>query len=153
MQYRINLFLFFTLGLLSAQNTPTKVADFKFPDGKQLSTLGKPKIILVYGDSHCPACQQAQSGLKLVYEKWEAAGFALVYIALDEDKTELINGFGTPPWRMYCDEMGWESPWVKALKVYATPTLFALNEKLEVLYEAENVGQMNFWVWSHKDVP
>lgn len=142
------LFFFLTLGFTNAQNTPSKVPDFKFPDGKKLSELGAPGVVLVYGESNCPSCIQAQTALHMRYKKWAALGYTIVYIALDEDQTVLTENFGTPPWRMYCDEKVWESPWVKALDIYGTPTLFALNEALEVEYEAKNVGQMDFWIYS-----
>ena len=142
------LFFLLTIGFLNAQNNPLKVPNFKFPDGKSLSDFGTPGIVLVYGESNCPACQQAQTGLHMRYKKWATFGYTVVYIALDEDKPLLTENFGTPPWPMYCDEKVWESPWVKALDVYGTPTLFALNNALEVEYEAKNVGQMDFWIYS-----
>lgn len=142
--------LLFTLcvGTLFSQSVPLgyQASNFKFPDGSQLSQKGAPHIVLVYGDSACPACQQAQASLKLVYKRWLDFGFKVVYIALDEDRELLKKNFGEPPWPIYCDEQSWDSPWVASLHVAATPTLFALDSNLKVLREAESVGQMDFWI-------
>jgi len=95
---------------------------------------------------YCPACKQAQGHLEIRYKKWKSWGFPVVYIALDSSKKNLAENFGTPQWPVYCDEKSWDSPWVIAADIQATPTLLLLDQNLKKEYEAENVAQMDLWL-------
>ena len=139
------LLLFYTLGFY-AQTEEALLPNFSFPDGKSLESFVDKGLVLVYGDSNCPACKQAQGHLEIRYKKWKSWGFPVVYIALDSSKKNLAENFGTPQWPIYCDEKSWDSPWVIAADIQATPTLLLLDQNLKKEYEAENVAQMDLWL-------
>ena len=139
--------LFFVSLVLFAQNPSTAVfPNLIFPDGKSLKDYTTTGVVLVYGDSSCPACQKAQGQLELRHQKWSAWGYPIVYIALDSDAKNLKQNFGTPPWPVYCDGKSWDSPWVAAADLRGTPTFFALDPQLKIKYEATNVAQMDLWL-------
>jgi hypothetical protein len=123
-----------------------ELPNFEFPDGKNLQDYVEKGLVLVYGDSSCPACQQAQGQLMLRYRQWQAWGYPIVYIAMDSDKKNVDQNFGTPPWALYCDEKSWDSPWVEAADICGTPTLLALDKNLKTYYRAKNVAQLNIWL-------
>lgn len=128
-----------------------KFPNFEFPDGKSLKEFVSKGVILVYGDSSCPACQRAQGHLKIRHKRWKEWGFPIVYIALDSDQKNLKQSFGTTPWALYCDEKSWDSPWVASANIEATPTLLALDRNLLLRYRAKNVAQMELWLLTKHD--
>ena len=129
-----------------------QLPNFEFPDGKSREEFVSKGVILVYGDSSCQACQQAQGFLQLRHQRWRDWGFPLVYIALDGDQKNLQQNFGTTPWALYCDEKSWDSPWVSQANIHAIPTLLALDRNLNQLYEAASVAQMDLWLIKNKSV-
>jgi len=134
-----------------AQKAPEFVfPNFEFPDGTHLKDHSDKGVILVYGDSSCPACKKAQGHLKIRHERWKEWGFPIVYIALDSDPQDLKQNFGIPPWPLYCDGKSWDSPWVTAADIHAVPTLYVLNHNLKLRFKAENVGQMDLWLLKNK---
>jgi glutaredoxin len=140
------LLLFFSLNVLAQNEGITTFPNFEFPDGKKLKYFTDIGVVLVYGESNCPACQRAQVHLQIRYKRWKSWGFPVVYIALDSDKKQLKQNFGHPPWPIYCDEKSWDSPWVVQANIDFTPTLFALDQNLNQYYQAENVAQMDLWL-------
>jgi hypothetical protein len=81
-----------------------------------------------------------------LYDKWKKNGVELVFISLDEDKQAFRNFAGNFPFISMCDYQKWESPAVKAYHVFATPTLYLLNDKREILLRPSSVQQMDAWV-------
>ena len=86
-----SLFLWLSCFCVFAQSADDiRLPNFEFPDGKSLQDHVSSKgLVLVYGDSGCPAYQQAQSHLKIRHKRWREWGFSIVYIALDSDPKNL----------------------------------------------------------------
>lgn len=142
----ILLLLVFPLFCLAQTEAPVQLPNFTFPDSKTLQEYTEKGLVLIYGDSACPACQQAQGQLMLRYQQWQAWGYPIVYIAMDSDKKNVDQNFGTPPWAVYWDGKSWDSPWVEAADIHGTPTLLALDQDLKQNYRAKNVAQMDIWL-------
>jgi len=70
----------------------------------------------------------------------------LLRLTLELSKKNLAENFGTPQWPVYCDAKSWDSPWVIAADIQATPTLLLLDQNLKKEYEVENVAQMDLWL-------
>lgn len=139
--------------VLAQSTEENRFPNFKFPDGKSLQDHTLKGVVLVYGDSSCPACQRAQGHLKIRQKRWKEWGFPIVYIALDSDQNNLKKSFGTTPWAQYCDEKSWDSPWITSANIEATPTLLALDRNLLLRYTAKNVAQMELWLLTRHDQP
>ena len=80
------------------------------------------------------------------YATWKAQGVEVVFVSLDEDKTQ-FNRYATDfPFISICDYKKWESPIAKDYYVFGTPTMFLLNDKREILLRPNSVKQMDAWV-------
>lgn len=145
----LNPLLLFSCCIVLAQEADI-FPNFEFPDGTYLKDHVNRGVILVYGDSSCPACKRAQGYLKIRHQRWKEWGFPIVYIALDSESKNLKQNFGTPPWPLYCDGQSWDSPWVTAADIHGVPTLYALDRNLQQRYEAEDVAQMDLWFLKNK---
>lgn len=65
---------------------------------------------------------------------------------LGQQQKKSSRKFWNTPVAVYCDEKSWDSPWVIAADIQATPTLLLLDQNLKKEYEAENVAQMDLWL-------
>lgn len=53
---------------------------------------------------------------------------------------------GVFPFISVCDYKKWESDIVKSYHVFATPTIYLLNNKREILLRPNSVSQIDAWV-------
>jgi len=87
-------------------------------------------------ESWRPACHEELSAIAGLYEKWNKHDAEVVFVSLDEDNEAFRNYAGGFPFISICDYQKWESPVVKAYHVFATPTMYLLDSKREVLLPA-----------------
>jgi thiol-disulfide isomerase/thioredoxin len=122
---------------------PSYQAD-KLP--QKLSEVKSKHTLLVFGASWCPACTREISDISQLYQKWKKYGVEVVFVSLDEDKQVFKNFSGKFPFISVCDYKKWESPIVKAFHVFATPTLYLLDSKREILLRPNSANHMDSWV-------
>lgn len=116
-------------------NTPQKLSDLK-------STY----TVVVFGASWCPQCPEELLQISRLYEKWNRYNVEVVYVSLDADKEIFKNFAGVFPFISICDYQKWESQIVQAWHVFATPTLYLLDDTREILLRPNSVRQMDAWV-------
>jgi len=132
--------------------------DFNFPEAvltpnytpsaapKKLSGIKSDYIVVVFGASWCSACPNELFQIVRVYEKWKNYGVEVVYVSLDEN-TQIFKSFVSVfPFISMCDYQKWESPIVKAYHVFATPTIYLLDARREILLKPNSAKQMDAWV-------
>ena len=136
------LFLVFNAGY--AQQSP--YAALALPDGSLLAKKGTPNLVLVIGQSTCPACQSDHSALKLYHKKWEKMGHALVYLSIDREVEKYTAYYGEDPWETHHDSLRWDGVLATELKLIGTPSLYAFDKDMKLLKETENAHQMHFWM-------
>lgn len=125
---------YFALGYDPA-NTPQK-----------LSYLNSTYTVVVFGASCCPQCPEELLQISRLYEKWNRYNVEVVYVSLDADKEIFKNFAGVFPFISIYDYQKWESPIVQAWHVFATPTLYLLDDTSEILLRPNSVRQMDAWV-------
>ncbi len=113
---------------------------------KKLSEIKSKYTVVVFGASWCPHCPGELMEISRLYEKWEAQGVEIVFVSLDEDKEMFKRFAGIFPFISICDYQKWESPVVKAYHVFATPTIYLLDSKREILLRPNSARQMDSWV-------
>lgn len=121
---------------LSAQKTKGDDMLAKYLKGyKSLSALpGKYKLV-VFGFNECPECATQLPQLKQMYPALQQQGVEVVYVSLDTDKSKFEAVAADKPWVSYFDYEGWESRPVAGYYVFASPTMFLLGAKQEILYK------------------
>lgn len=134
------------------------VPDFAFPNDfyalgykdsitpKKLSDVRSDFKVLVFGASWCPKCPEDLMQISQLYDKWKKHDVEVVFVSLDEDKEVFENFSGAFPFISMSDYQKWESPIVKSFHVFATPTLYLINEKLEILLRPNSVSQLDSWI-------
>jgi len=113
---------------------------------EKLSDLQSKYTVVMFGSSWCPQCPQELSQIAGLYEKWKKHNVEVVFISLDEDK-EIFKSFAAIfPFISICDYQKWESKVVKDYHVFATPTIYLLDNKREIILRPNSVNQLNAWV-------
>ncbi|MBN2761482.1 MAG: TlpA family protein disulfide reductase [Bacteroidales bacterium] len=121
-------------GYASAE-VPTKLSDIK----------SNYKVV-VFAASWCPQCPAELSQIARLYEKWKKYGLEVVFVSLDEEK-EIFKSFANVfSFISVCDYQKWESPVVKSYHVFATPTIYLLDDKRTIMLRPNSVNQLDSWV-------
>lgn len=113
---------------------------------KKLSDLNSKYTLVVFGASWCPQCPQELSQISGLYKKWKTQGLEVVFVSLDEDQQNFKNFTSIFPFISVCDYQKWDSPAAQAYHVFATPTLFLLDNKQKILLRPNSAQQLDSWV-------
>jgi thiol-disulfide isomerase/thioredoxin len=101
---------------------------------------------VVFGASWCPQCPNELSSIVRLYEKWKKQNVEVVFVSLDEDEKLFKSFTNVFPFISICDYQKWESPIAQTYHVFATPTIYLLNNKREILLRPNSVSQLDSWV-------
>ncbi|MDA3912207.1 MAG: TlpA disulfide reductase family protein [Bacteroidales bacterium] len=116
------------------------------PAVAKLSGIESDYTVVIFGASWCPACPSELSHITGVYNKWKEQSVEVVFVSLDEDEKTFKNFASVFPFISICDYQKWESPIVKSYHVFATPTIYLLDNKREILLRPNSVSQLDSWV-------
>ena len=113
---------------------------------KKLSEIKSTYKVIVFGASWCPQCPQELSKISGLYKKWKEQDVEVVFVSLDEDEQTFNSFAGVFPFISTCDYKKWDSPIVQSFHVFATPTIYLLDDKREILLRPNSVSQLDSWV-------
>jgi thiol-disulfide isomerase/thioredoxin len=113
---------------------------------KKLSDLKSKYTVVIFGASWCLQCPGELSKISGLYKKWKEQSVEVVFVSLDED-AKIFNNFAKVfPFISICDYQKWKSPVVQNYHIFATPTIYLLDDKREVLLRPNSVNQLDSWV-------
>ncbi len=113
---------------------------------EKLSDIKNKYTVVVFGASWCPQCPNELQEINKNYAVWKQQGVEVVFVSLDEDKQTFINFIKPFSFISICDYKKWESQSVKDYQVFATPTIYLLNSKHEIILKPNSVSQLNSWI-------
>ncbi|MFO7863328.1 MAG: thioredoxin-like domain-containing protein [Salinivirgaceae bacterium] len=113
---------------------------------KKLTDLENDYTVIVFGASWCPQCPGELAGIARHYERWNELGVEVVFVSLDTDKQTFKRFAGNFPFISVCDYQKWESPIVESYYVFATPTIYLLDNKRKILLRPNSVKHLDSWV-------
>lgn len=113
---------------------------------KKLSEIKSTYKVVVFGASWCPQCPRELNEISKNFSIWKQQGVEVVFVSLDENKQTFENFSKQFPFISICDYKKWESPIVKNYHVFATPTIYLISNKREILLKPNSVSQLNSWI-------
>lgn len=113
---------------------------------RKLSDIKSKYTAVVFGASWCNACSEELATISLLYPKWKQHGLEVVFVSLDEDKQSFKNFATNFPFVSVCDYQKWGSAVVKSYHVFATPTIYLLDEKQEIVLRPNSARHLDAWV-------
>jgi peroxiredoxin len=100
----------------------------------KLSDIKSKYKVVVFGASWCNKCAEELPKLKPYYENWKKTDdVEVVFISLDQDETVFSNFTTDFPWVSSCDYKSWEGQAAKDYCVFATPTMYLLDNNQKVV--------------------
>jgi thiol-disulfide isomerase/thioredoxin len=119
---------------------------------KKLSDINSAYTVVVFGASWCPKCTEELPVIANLYPKWKGKGVEVVFVSLDENE-KLFRQFVIDfPFISVCDFKKWDSPIAINYFVFATPTMFLIDEKRTIILRPNSVKQLDAWVdWQISD--
>lgn len=114
-----------------------------------LATLSEVKAnytVVVFGASWCPKCKEELPEIASHYAKWKSKGVEVVFVALEDDRNTFMDFAKSFPFPSYSDNKKWDGQIVNDYYVFATPTMFLLDNKREIILRPNSVKQMDAWV-------
>lgn len=113
---------------------------------KKQSDLKSMYTVVVFGASWCNACVEELAAITKLYPKWKRFGLEVVFVSLDEEKQSFKNFAAKFPFISVCDYGKWDGAAVKSYHVFATPTIYLLDSKREILLRPNSAQHMDAWV-------
>jgi len=113
---------------------------------EKLSDINSHYTLVVFGASWCSKCTEELPEISKLYSKWKAQGVEVVYVSLDEDKKMFERFVIDFPFISICDYKKWKGNIVQDYYVFATPTMYLLDNKREILLRPNSVKQVDAWV-------
>lgn len=113
---------------------------------KKFSDVKSKYTVVVFGASWCNACKEELATISQLYPKWKEHGLEVVFVSLDEDKQSFKNFAANFPFISVCNYQKWESAVVKRYHVFATPTIYFLDDKREIVLRPNSARHLDAWV-------
>ena len=99
-------------------------------DTLRLSSFKGKVVLLDFWASWCGPCRVANKGLGKIYEKFNAKGFEIYSVSLDQEKDAWLKAIKKDKitWKQVIDPGGWETPTALKWGIYALPTSFLIDK-------------------------
>jgi peroxiredoxin len=121
--------------------------DFTMPDLKgndiTLSLLPGQLKLVVFWASWCPHCTEMMPSINEITGKYGEDQLSVVAVSIDSEKDELKAAIKDKKldWLNVCDYNGWDSKTVSDYHIYATPTMYLLDENLNILAKPADAAE------------
>lgn len=112
----------------------------------KLSDIKEKHTVVIFGASWCPKCNEELALIAKLYTKWKSKDVEVIFISLEDDQKSLIDFTEKFPFLSYSDLKKWDCKIAKDYYVFATPTIFLLDSKREIILRPNSVKQLDAWV-------
>jgi thiol-disulfide isomerase/thioredoxin len=113
---------------------------------KKLSDIQSSYKVVIFGASWCPQCPIELQEIVKRYEVWKQQGVEVVFVSLDDDKQTFVNFIKPLPFISTCDYKKWDSQPVNDYHVFATPTIYLLDNNHRILLKPNSVNHLSSWI-------
>ncbi len=116
---------------------------------QEYSLIKSKYKLIVFGASWCPKCDEEIPKLKSYYSAWKKKyELEIIFISLDTKETKYKDFVKDFPWITSCDYKSWEGKTITDYCVFATPTMFLLDDKNKILLKPISPEQITAWLSS-----
>jgi len=116
---------------------------------QKLSDISSSYTLIIFGASWCARCAEEISQILPLYDKWISNDIDVIFVSLDVEK-EVFKAFTSIlPFISICDYQQWDNNAIQDFHVFATPTMFLLDNQRTILLRPSSVQQMDSWVDWH----
>lgn len=119
-----------------------------YRNGEEISDvfLNSTYTVVVFGASWCPGCTEMMPLLVNAYPNWQKRGVEIIFVSLDTQEEEFKQYAQKFPFISTCDFKKWEGENVSNYYVFATPTMFVLDENNKIVLRPHHPKQIDDWI-------
>jgi peroxiredoxin len=113
-----------------------------------LQRIGGEKTLIIFYASWCPHCQEILPKINEIYAKQKEGGMKILAVSIDTNRTDWL-GFVQKHnlnWINVSDLKGWYGKAAQDYYLYATPSMFLVNGKREIIAKPTNVEEVKRWM-------
>jgi len=81
-----------------------------------------------------------------LHPKWKKLNIEVIFVSLDDNENIFKSFASIFPFISICDYFKWDSSIIKTYHIFATPTIYLLNNKREIFLNPNSVIQLDEWV-------
>jgi len=110
----------------------------------ELNKIQSAQTLLIFYAAWCPHCQMLLPQINELYKNQKEKKIEVIAVSIDTSKTawqDYISSNGLT-WINVSDLQGWNSVVVREYFIYATPTIFLLNSKKEIVAKPSSLGEL-----------
>lgn len=133
-------------------NPGTAVYDFSLDDINgdplTLSLVTKTNNLLIFWASWCPHCNEMLPKIRNWQKQNQDIDLEIIAISLDTSEEEWKNkvfDLGIESWYNISDFQKWDGEVAKQYNIYATPTMFILNNSLQLESKPQNIKEVDLY--------
>jgi len=110
----------------------------------ELSKINSEKTLIIFYASWCPHCQTLLPQIFELYKNQKEKKFEVLAISIDTSRTDWLNFVRTNKldWANVSDLKGWSGKTVKNYFIYATPTMFMVDQQKKVIKMPINLEEI-----------
>lgn len=112
----------------------------------KLSDIRSKYKLVIFGASWCPSCPQELQQITRLYPQLKSTGIEVVFISLDTNETTFNKFASIFPFYSTCDYQKWECQAAIDYHIYATPTMYLLDEGNEIILKPTSSFHVNAWI-------
>jgi len=115
------------------------VPEFSLPDSSgnyiDLNKINSDLILIIFYASWCPHCKELIPELDSLYKNQSKTDTKVIAVSIDTVKSDWIDFIvkNELKWINVCDLKGWEGKTVSDYFIYATPSMFIINNKKKLI--------------------
>ncbi|MCK4663024.1 MAG: redoxin domain-containing protein [Bacteroidales bacterium] len=115
-------------------------------NGKEINLyeINSELTLLIFWSSACHHCSKSLQKLKIIYDQQSQKKLEVIAISLDTNKNAFSDAIaeGDYNWINYTDLQGWEGNIATLYSIYATPTMFLLNNEKKIIAKPITIKEL-----------
>jgi thiol-disulfide isomerase/thioredoxin len=112
-----------------------------------LKDIQSERVLLIFYASWCTHCQNLIPKIYELYKNQQEKSTEVVAVSIDTSKTDLINFISSLEldWINIADLKGWNGEAAKDYFIYATPTMFLIDQDRKLIAKPTSINELEQW--------
>jgi len=113
----------------------------------ELNKIQTNQILIIFYASWCPHCQTLLPQIYDLYKNQKEKRVEVLAISIDTSKTDWLNFIrnNNLDWLNACDLEGWNGKAATDYYLYATPTMFLIDQKNKLIINQPSIKELSSW--------
>jgi len=113
----------------------------------ELNKIQTNQILIIFYASWCPHCQTLLPQIYDLYKNQKKKKFEVLAVSIDSSKTDWLNFIrnNNLDWLNVSDLKGWNGKAASDYSLYATPTLFLIDQNKKLILNQPSIEELSGW--------